>query len=127
MLDSLIKTNPGEGWPGIALGVGNSQFKVFLDTLKSLRIKHEIHWSPGNSRLPGMEGPKLQQIILDAGHNITVYSTTGVMIGSSLFMFFGGSCDVDEPGGSFMFVLDRSTGEVFHRQDGRKFIASEDD
>jgi hypothetical protein len=100
----------------------SSEFKQFLDTLKRLGIAHEMNWLPSKE--------EWQQIILDAGYNITALACTVISVGDMDFLFCNSSViwtDDEQPiGPSGLLLLSRKkSGEIIPRvrynaRDGRQ-------
>ena len=91
----------------------DSEFKVFLDTLKRLGIQHMINWGPTKE--------EWQDIITNAGYCITALACTAIHVGSQIFLFSTGQLEWDErevghgPSGLFMLSRDTDTGVVTPR------------
>lgn len=103
----------------------STQSQRFRDLLRELGIPFSNNWAPYNTlKKPFKKDEKLQQEVLDAGHNITVLATHGIQVGDLCFVFFTGAAGMEmgDPG-EFMLVRNTKTGEVLHTTSSRRMIA----
>lgn len=120
------KDHDPTGCVAFGLHLGESQFKITLDTLKALGVEHSVNHAPCSGKGAIGKDDAIQKAMSDFGHNITSHCTTGIDIGPLCLVFFTGAGDmVDVPGGTFLFTLNSQTREIVHNTHGLKVVCPE--
>jgi hypothetical protein len=123
----LERARRAQSFPEMGVLAGESQFKVMLDTLRVLGVKHSVNHAPCAGKGAIGKDDAIQQAMLDFGHNVTSHCTTGIDIGDLCLVFFTGAGDADENlAGSFLFTLNTKTREIVHNTADRKIVCKED-
>lgn len=123
-IEALLRTS--NSFPEFALKFGDSEYKIFCDTLRALGFESaERDYAPYDRRLP--DGRNLQAILNERGNYVTALAFFSVVFADVHFIFFVGSPDIIDPryrNGALFGMINFKTGEMKLR-DGLKLICSE--
>ena len=124
--ETLQQLLTAQTWAQAGVLAGDSEFKVFLDTLKQLNVPHSMDWAPGRGNGKIGKNDVLQDELCARGHNFTVLAMSGVDIGPVCFLFFSGGSGDKREDGMFICTINRNTGEIKHRTDDRRVVCREE-
>lgn len=122
----LARVRRSKSFPEMGVLAGESEYKVCLDTLKTIGVPHHVHHAPcaGNGEIG--KDDAIQQAMLDFGHNVTVHATTGIQIGDEMLVFFTGGSGDPNDNGAFMLRFNVKSREIVHNTKDRKIRYQED-
>lgn len=94
---------------------GETEFHIFLCTLKTLGIPHSMHWMPSYKN-NGIHATLLKE----GGFNLSEDSINGVVIGDKMFVFSSGQAhwtgeEGHGPSSAFLYILDTKTNTATYR------------